>query len=141
MAVIVDTGPLFALADEADHNHQVVKKYMMQHRDTWIVPAPVVTETSIFILDRLGATAELCFLRALHAKEMLVESMMAADLSRVVEILEQYRDVEFGMVDAATMAIAERLRIETILTLDHRDFGIYRPKHCTAFRLVPERIR
>ena len=33
-------------------------------------------------------------------------------------------DAKFGMVDAATMAIAERLKIEVILTLDHRDFGI-----------------
>jgi hypothetical protein len=68
---------------------------------------------------------------------LLVESVTNADLDRVIEILEQYRDAEFGMVDAATMAIAERLKIEVILTLDHRDFSIYRPRHCPAFRLVP----
>ena len=64
-----------------------------------------------------------------------------ADLRRVVEILEQYQNARFGMVDASTMAIAERLKIEVILTLDRRDFTIYRPRHCNAFRLVPGGIR
>ena len=138
MATLVDTGPLFALANQADHYHQPVKKYVASHRDTWIVPAPVVTETCIGILDRLGADAELAFLRSLAAKEMLVEPLADRDLNRAIEILDQYRDAEFGMVDAATMAIAERLKIDVILTLDRRDFSIYRPRHCRAFRLVPE---
>ena len=138
MATIVDTGPLFALANEADHYHDDVKNYFATHRDTWIVPAPVVTETCIGILDRLGADAELEFLRSLAAKELLVEDLADADLDRAIAILEQYRDAQFGMVDAATMAIAERLKIEVVMTLDRRDFSIYRPRHCRAFRLVPD---
>jgi predicted nucleic acid-binding protein len=138
VATLVDTGALFALAHENDHYHQPIKTYFSTHRDTWIVPAPVVTETCIGILDRLGANAEIAFLRSLAAKEMLVEDVAHADLKRAIEILEQYRDAEFGMVDATTMAIAERLKIEVIATLDRRDFTIYRPKHCAAFRLVPD---
>ena len=141
MVILADTGPLVALADQADSYHETVKKYVSSHSDTWILPAPVVTETSIVILDRLGASAELVFLRSLAAKEMLVEQVSDPDLDRAIEILEQYRDAAFGMVDATTMAIAERLKIEVILTLDRRDFGIYRPKHCAAFRLVPHGIR
>jgi predicted nucleic acid-binding protein len=141
VALLVDTGPLVALADQADGYHETIKKYVSSHRETWIVPAPVITETSIVILDRLGTDAELAFLQALAAKEMLVEQVSDPDLDRAIEILEQYRDAEFGMVDATTMAIAERLKIEVILTLDRRDFGIYRPKHCAAFRLVPHGTR
>jgi predicted nucleic acid-binding protein len=137
MAVLVDTGPLFALADEADRSHVAVKQYVSKHRETWVIPAPVVTEASILILDRLGVEAELSFLRSLSAREMLVEPMTAVDLRRTIEILEQYRDSRFGMVDASAMALAERLKIEVIFTLDHRDFRIYRPRHCPAFRVVP----
>jgi len=141
VATLVDTGPLFALAHETDRYHEPIKKYFSTRRDTWIVPAPVVTETCIGILDRLGADAELAFLRSLAAKEMLVQDVAHADLTRAIEILEQYREAEFGMVDATSMAIAERLKIEVILTLDRRDFTIFRPRHCTAFRLVPEITR
>jgi predicted nucleic acid-binding protein len=137
MAILVDTGPLVALADIKDQDHDAVKKYMSRHRDAWVVPYPVVTETSIVLQEWLGPEAELGFLRSLAAKQMLVENVTNTDLDRIIEILEQYRDADFGMVDAAIMAIAERLKIDVILTLDHRDFSIYRPRHCPAFRLVP----
>jgi predicted nucleic acid-binding protein len=141
VVLIADTGPLIALADRADGYHEAIKAYAAGRRDTWILPAPVVTESAITILDRLGADEELGFLRAIAAKELHVEPTTDADLQRTIEILDQYRDARFGMVDAATMAIAERLKIEVILTLDKRDFGIFRPKHCAAFRLVPEGLR
>lgn len=141
MATLVDTGAVIALANEHDRDHQRVRDYATAHPDTWIVPAPVVTETCIVIGDWLGADAELGLLRSIAAKEMQVEPLTDPDLQRTIEILDQYRDAEFGMVDAATMAIAERLKIETILTLDRRDFAMFRPKHCAAFRLVPEGIR
>ena len=118
-----------------------MKKYLLRHPDTWVVPAPVVTETCIGILARLGTDAELSFLRSLAAKEMLVEPLTDVDLRRAIEILEQYQDAEFGVVDAATMAIAERLKVDVILTLDRRDFTIYRPRHCDGFRLVPDGVR
>jgi predicted nucleic acid-binding protein len=35
------------------------------------------------------------------------------------------------------MAMAERMKIKTILTIDRRDFSLYRPRHCEAFTLVP----
>jgi predicted nucleic acid-binding protein len=41
------------------------------------------------------------------------------------------------MVDATIMAMAERLKIKTILTIDRRDFSLFRPRHCDAFTLVP----
>ena len=141
MAIIVDTGPLFALANEADYYHAVVRKYLSTSRDTLLVPFPVVTETCIVLLDRLGSEAESSFLRSLARKEIHVEQVSDVDLVRIIEILEQYRDAKFGMVDAATMAMAERLKVEMILTLDRRDFSIYRPRHCPRFRLVPEDLR
>lgn len=137
MAIIVDTGPLVSLADARDQYHSAIKKYFSKHRDAWIVPAPVIAETCIVLLDWLGTDAELAFLRSLAAKEMFIENPTNSDLTRAIEILEQYRDSAFGMIDATTMAIAERLRIEEVLTLDHRDFTIYRPRHCPGFRLLP----
>ena len=90
------------------------------------------------MLERLGPEAELSFLRSLAAEELIVEQPTTGDLNRVINILDQYRDSRFGLVDATVMAVAERLKIRDILTLDRRDFGIYRPKHCSAFRLLPE---
>lgn len=35
------------------------------------------------------------------------------------------------------MAIAERFQSALILTLDQRDFRLFRPKHCESFELLP----
>lgn len=138
MAVIVDTGPLYALADKDDEHHDIVKRYVSEIHEALIVPSPVVPEVCYLLLEYLGAEAEVQFLRSLVNQELLLEHLTTKDIGRAIEILEQYRDARFGMVDAAIMAMAERLKIEVVLTLDHSDFSIYRPKHCDAFRLVPE---
>lgn len=53
------------------------------------------------------------------------------------EILEQYADSQLDFTDAAIVAIAERLAITRVYTLDRRDFSIVRPIHCDYFELLP----
>jgi hypothetical protein len=38
---------------------------------------------------------------------------------------------------ATVVATAERLKITRILTTDRRDFSLVRPRHCSAFELLP----
>jgi hypothetical protein len=42
-----------------------------------------------------------------------------------------------GTVDASAIALAERLGITAVATLDHRHFGTVRPSHVDAFELLP----
>jgi uncharacterized protein len=48
-----------------------------------------------------------------------------------------YADLGLGGTDASLVAIAERLNITTIATLDRRDFTVVRPRHVDAFTLLP----
>jgi len=48
-----------------------------------------------------------------------------------------YADAAIGFVDASVVAIAERLGIRQVWTLDRRDFSLIRPKHVGAFDIVP----
>jgi predicted nucleic acid-binding protein len=52
-------------------------------------------------------------------------------------LVETYIDLPLGIVDAAVLAIAERLRLTEIATLDHRHFNIVRPNHVQASTLLP----
>ncbi len=137
MPLIADTGPLYALADRMDAHHQRVVQYLQTHPQTLIVPAPVVPEVCYLLLKYLGPGAERQFLGSLASDELLLEHPSRRDLARVLEILDQYADARFGFVDAAVMALAERLESEEVLTLDHRDFSIFRPHHRESLRLVP----
>ena len=66
-----------------------------------------------------------------------METPTKEDYLRCGEILRQYSDADLDFVDALIVAVAERLNITRLLTLDRRDFQIIRPKHCSSFELLP----
>lgn len=59
------------------------------------------------------------------------------DIPRIRELMEKYRDLPMDFADAAIVAAAEREGLDTVFTLDRRDFSLYRPKHTRSFRLLP----
>jgi len=66
-----------------------------------------------------------------------VEDLLAEDYSRVTDLMDRYADLDLGFVDAAVVAIAERLGEPKIATLDRRHFTVVRPRHVEAFELLP----
>lgn len=55
----------------------------------------------------------------------------------MIELVDTYRDVPLGTVDATVVASAERLGIGDVATLEHRHFGAVRPRHVQHFTLLP----
>jgi PIN domain len=53
---------------------------------------------------------------------MEVEELTIPDLRRTLELMRKYEDAQIGSVDATVAAIAERLKLQRILTTDRRDF-------------------
>ena len=68
---------------------------------------------------------------------VVVVDLEWADYARVRELVSQYSDLPLRFVDAAVVAVAERLEETTIATLDRRHFSVVKPVHCGAFTLVP----
>jgi uncharacterized protein len=102
-----------------------------------LVPQLVITEVVYLLETRLGPQAEVRFLGDLAAGTFITEAVLAGDWMRIAELVSRYRDLPLGTVDASVVAAAERLRIPTIATLDHRDFAVVRPAHVEAFELLP----
>jgi predicted nucleic acid-binding protein len=66
-----------------------------------------------------------------------VENLLVSDYRRIDQILETYADLRVGFVDAAVLAIVERLREPKLATLDHRHFSVMRSRHVDALELLP----
>lgn len=66
-----------------------------------------------------------------------MEDLEPADWQRVRDLTEIYADNGLGGVDSSVIAVAERLKITTVATLDHRHFRAVRPAHVDAFEIVP----
>ncbi len=72
-----------------------------------------------------------------HRGAYEIADLTAADYRRVGEILTTYADLRVGFVDAAVLAIVERLRETKLATLDRRHFSVMRPRHVDALELLP----
>ena len=86
MAILVDTGPLYSLADADDQYHEAVVSYVSATSEALIVPSPVVPEVCYLLLEYLGVEAETQFLRSLSGQELLLEHFTTADLGRAISL-------------------------------------------------------
>lgn len=102
-----------------------------------VVPVLTITEVVYLVATRLGPESEVKFLGDLAAGAFTVESVHPADWLRIAELVWQYRDLPLGAVDASVVAAGERLRIETVATLDRRHFAVVQPQHVSGFTLIP----
>lgn len=136
--LIVDAGPLVAVAATGDRNHERCVELLAHAPGPLIVPALVITEVAYFLADRIGVAAELAFAASLEAGELRAEPVEPADWGRIRELVDRYSDLELGIVDASVVAACERLGATELATLDHRHFSVVRPGHRAALTLLPE---
>jgi hypothetical protein len=78
---------------------------------------------------------DVCWLRSWLRFPRSREPCAADDLTRVAELVEQY--VLLGTTVARVVALAERLSITEIVTLDRRHFNVVRPRHTEPLILSP----
>jgi predicted nucleic acid-binding protein len=135
---IVDAGPLYAVVDDSDDDHQRSLQTLQRRDLQLVIPTMIVAEVSYLIGARLGPDKEAIFLAGLA--EFEVEAPLSSDWPRIAELVKQYRDFPLGGADASVVALAERLDTDILITLDHRHFRSIRPRHRRAFHLLPENL-
>ncbi|MBX7061577.1 MAG: PIN domain-containing protein [Pyrinomonadaceae bacterium] len=136
---LLDTGFLYALVDDKDIHHNAVFEARSLVHGQIILPIPAVTEACYFVRRNLGMAALADFLDSLTGTtDLLFEVPIASDYTRSAEILRKYNDSNIDFVDACIVAMAERLNITKILTVDRRHFTMFRPAHCEVFEILPQ---
>jgi predicted nucleic acid-binding protein len=101
------------------------------------VPAPVLVELEYLLRGTGQVDTFVSFLDDCRREAFLVQALEPVDYARVGELLTTYADLRVGFVDAAVLAITERLRETKLATLDHRHFAVMRPRHVDALELLP----
>jgi len=136
--VIVDSGPLFAALDRNDRDHQRSRALLDGAEEPLIIPAPVLVEVDYWIRERLYPGLFVLLLDEIDRGVFTVEPLTGPDYHRIRALCHQYSDADLGLVDASVLAIAERLNVTQVATLDHRHFRMMRPRHVDALTLLPE---
>lgn len=121
--VLVDAGPLIALFDKDDVHHDPIRELLRDTAAHLVTTWPVITETS-HMLD-FSTEAQIDLYRWLQAGGTSIHEITSSSLSRVIELVDKYRDRPMDLADATLVVSAEVLRISEIVSVD-RDFDIYR---------------
>jgi predicted nucleic acid-binding protein len=135
--IVVDTGPIVALLNDRDDQHERCRDFLANYPGPLLVPTTVFTEVCMLVERRRGTRAELAFLSDVRSGLFTMLESTSADLDRIFELVETYADLPLGTVDASVIALAERLNLPAVATLDHRHFNVVRPRNVLAFELLP----
>lgn len=137
MALILDTGPLYASLDRSDADHARCRSLIEAATEPLVIPAPVLVEVDSWISQRLHAGALVALLADIDDGAYAVAELTSVDYRRVAELCDRYADADIGFVDAAVLAIVERLDEPKLATLDRRHFSLVRPRHRASIELLP----
>lgn len=138
MSVVFDSGVIVALYDRRDAEHERCRRLLRELTEPRFIPSPTLPEIDYWLSTRIGPEAFVQVLRDIRAGAYRVQDLDGEDYERVLEIISVYADSDVGFVDAAVLAVAERLRTHRVATLDHRHFRMMRPRHVESLTLLPE---
>lgn len=133
---VADTGFVVALLNRTDASHNAAKAVYVQ-QPAILLPQTVLAEVAYLLGRDAGISTVVAFLQGLNASRFDLIALIEDDIKRTADILNQYIDSRIDFVDASVMAVAERYGSTTILTLDQRDFRLFRPRHRRSFELLP----
>lgn len=140
MALILDTGALYAALDRSDDAYGACRRLIDDAAEPIVIPAPVLIEVDYLIHTRLHPGVLVSLLDDIDGGAFGVAELVSDDYRRVRQLCDQYADADIGFVDAAVLAVVERLREPKLATLDRTHFGLLRPTHVKALQLLPEEL-
>ena len=138
VTAIIDTSFLVSLTNPKEQTHEICAALARTLPDRFLVPYVIMPEATYLINKQQGHHIMLQFVRRMMLPAWNFESLQSVDFARISAILDIYHDMDLDFADAAIVAIAERLNIQRVLTLDQRHFRVIRPAHCPVFEILPE---
>jgi predicted nucleic acid-binding protein len=136
-SVLVDTGPIVAILSPSDANHSICVEQLRELRCPLATCWPVLTEAAWLL--RHDPAVITVLVKSFQIGPFELAPLDSSDLAPVADLLHRYRNLNLQLADAALLHLANRERIETVFTLDRRDFETVRLKTGKKLELIPPR--
>lgn len=122
MIAICDTGPLVAYLNRNDPHHEWAVALMKQVRAPLLTTEPVLTEVAYFLrADRVDVDV---LFQLLERNVLRVGLTIAGHWPRLRSLMLRYKQMD--LADASIVALSERQIRSQVLTVDRKDFSVYR---------------
>jgi predicted nucleic acid-binding protein len=119
---ICDTGPLLAYLNRSDPFHAWAVEQMRLFRPPLLTCDAVMTEAMYFLReDKLDPAA---LFAMLERGALRLDFDLTATWPRLRTLMARYKQMD--LADACVVAMTERWPQCVVLTLDRRDFSVYR---------------
>ena len=136
MQILVDAGPLVAIVSPDDQYHEVCVKTLASLPGPLLTCWPVITEAAWLLREYPRGFERL--LESFHEGFLEILPVTGGEARLVAEVMKRYASLRAQFADAMLVYLAHRENIETIFSLDRRDFSVYRSARKFPFRLVPD---
>jgi uncharacterized protein len=134
--VLVDTGPLVAVLSAADQHHEACVNVLRTLPAPLFSCWPVITE-AVWLLRRYPDAIQR-LLGSIDEGLLALLPLEGSEAKGIAGVMRRYRDIKPQLADAALVYLAERESIDTIFTLDRRDFSVYRSGRKRSFQILPD---
>ncbi len=119
MKHIADTGLLVAALDKSDRWHDWGAA-QLRRASPFCTCDAVLVELGFVINDPVPG------LKLVARGDLILDFDLAANLPRVLELLEKYHDRQMELADACVVCMSELTDACKIWTVDREDFRVYR---------------
>ncbi|MDR3703885.1 MAG: PIN domain-containing protein [Candidatus Sulfopaludibacter sp.] len=133
--LLIDTGPIVAILLDSDEHHDACVEQLRSIRGPLLTCWPVITEAAWLLRAYPEAIRRL--LASFRGRPFDVLPLDETDLPAIAAILAKYARLGIQLADASLVHLANREQVESIFTLDRRDFGVLRLAHGKKMRLIP----
>ncbi|MGH8048400.1 MAG: type II toxin-antitoxin system VapC family toxin [Chthoniobacterales bacterium] len=120
---LLDAGPLVALIDAGDRDHDWSRKALGRLRPPLITCEAALSEALFLLRNDRKAPEKIAklFQRGLIASVPVLDT----DADAVLDLMSTYANVPMSLADACLVRLSEKIPSSTVVTLDS-DFTIYR---------------
>ena len=137
MALVLDTGVLYAALDESDPDHDRCDRLLQDSTEQLVIPAPVLVELDHWVRKFSTAEVWLAFCQDVEAGAYAIYPLDGQLLVAAAELEARYADLRLGLVDASVVAVCETLGEPKVATLDRRHFGVVKRLDGSALHILP----
>jgi len=135
MKAILDTGPWVALIDKSESKHDICVRWLKNFPGKLYSTESVLTEVLYLLNFSVKAqTAAIDFV--LKSVVEIIPSSVES-MKKVKILIKKYSDLPMDYADATIVCLAMDTGIYNIITLDQKNFNIYRFKKKQSFVIMP----
>lgn len=133
---LIDAGPLVAVLNRNDDYYGECVRLFRALSRPFYTTLPVLGEAMYLLGKRVGWAAQEGLWKLILHGDLVLEHPTSADLLRMSELMSKYHDRPMDFADASLVALAERLSLDRIFTVDRRDFSVYRLHGKKPFTII-----